>query len=249
MPPNCVRVIHYLEMYWYLLSSQYRVTRGVNASWTGVAASHSNNRHRWLQYTFVAGDGYRHQWTGSSFNQIMACRWTTPSHYLNQCWIIVNWTFWNNIQSNFNRNSWAQTRTWRGFLNALIENRHFFLQNMQNLRPFHSTIVRYFPQNLHICNFAVIHYQLLWPNCCKTSTFGYIKAITCVNACRGHYGTSAWPRSMHESSTHCDYSSMKRWSPAVRGSRIYSNQALTPSWRRLTTENWNIFIQKMDLKM
>ena len=99
-------------------------------------------------------------------------------------------------------------------------------------------------QNLHICNFAVIHYQLLWPNCCKTSTFGDIKAITCDNACRGHYGTSSWPRSMHEPSTHCDYSSMKRWSPAVRVSRIYSNQALTPSWRRLTTENWNIFIQK-----
>ena len=56
-------------------------------------------------------------------------------------------------------------------------------------------------QNLHICNFAVIHYQLLWPNCCKTSTFGDIKAITCDSACRGNYGTSAWPRSMHEPST------------------------------------------------
>ena len=49
-------------------------------------------------------------------------------------------------------------------------------------------------QNLHICNFAVIHHQSLWPNCCKTSTFGDIKAITCDNACRGHYGTinSLW---------------------------------------------------------
>ena len=42
-------------------------------------------------------------------------------------------------------------------------------------------------QNLHICNFAVIHYQLFWPNCCKTSTLVDIKAITCDNACRGHY--------------------------------------------------------------
>ena len=70
-------------------------------------------------YTFVAGDGYMRQWTGSSFNQIMACRRTSPSHYLNQCWIIVNWTFWNKIQSNFNRNSWAQTRPWRGFLSVV----------------------------------------------------------------------------------------------------------------------------------
>ena len=66
--------------------------------------------------TSVAGDGYMRQWTGSSFNQIMACRRTAPSHYVNQCWIIVYWTFWNKIQSNFHRNSWAQTRPWRGFL-------------------------------------------------------------------------------------------------------------------------------------
>ena len=31
--------------------------------------------------------------------------WTAPSHYLNQCWNIVNWTFRNKLQWNFNRNS------------------------------------------------------------------------------------------------------------------------------------------------
>ena len=72
--------------------------------------------------------------------------------------------------------------------------------------------------------------------------------MTCDNACHGHYGTSMWSRSMYEPSTHCDYSSMKRWSPAARASRIYSSQALTPSWRRLTTENWNIIIQENRFK-
>ena len=31
--------------------------------------------------------------------------WPAPSHYLNQCWHIVNWTLGNKLQSNFNRNS------------------------------------------------------------------------------------------------------------------------------------------------
>ena len=31
------------------------------------------------------------QWTGSSLLQIMACCLTAPSHYLNQCWLSVNW--------------------------------------------------------------------------------------------------------------------------------------------------------------
>ena len=30
---------------------------------------------------------------------------SAPSHYLNQCWNIVNWTFSNKLQWNFNQNS------------------------------------------------------------------------------------------------------------------------------------------------
>ena len=43
------------------------------------------------------------RWTGSLLVQIIAC--SAPSHYLNQCWNIVNWTFRNKLQWNFNRNS------------------------------------------------------------------------------------------------------------------------------------------------
>ena len=31
--------------------------------------------------------------------------WPAPSHYLNQCWNIVNWTLRNKLQWNLNRNS------------------------------------------------------------------------------------------------------------------------------------------------
>ena len=30
--------------------------------------------------------------------------WTAPSHYLNQCWNIVNWTLRNKLQWNYSRN-------------------------------------------------------------------------------------------------------------------------------------------------
>ena len=28
-----------------------------------------------------------------------------PSHYLNQCWVIVNWTLGNKLQWNFDQNT------------------------------------------------------------------------------------------------------------------------------------------------
>ena len=34
----------------------------------------------------------------------MLVAWTAPSHYLNQCWNIVNWTLGNKLQWNLNRN-------------------------------------------------------------------------------------------------------------------------------------------------
>ena len=42
---------------------------------------------------------YMRQWIGSALVQIMAF-----SHYLNQCWVIVNWIFRNKLQWNFNEN-------------------------------------------------------------------------------------------------------------------------------------------------
>ena len=35
----------------------------------------------------------------------MVCRLIAPSHYLNQCWNIANWTIRNTLQWNFSRNS------------------------------------------------------------------------------------------------------------------------------------------------
>ena len=39
-----------------------------------------------------------HQLTGSSLVQVMGCCLMAPSHYLNQCWIIVNYTLRNKLR-------------------------------------------------------------------------------------------------------------------------------------------------------
>ena len=38
---------------------------------------------------------YMRWWTGPTLVQIIA--WSAPSHYLNQCWNVVNWTLGNNL--------------------------------------------------------------------------------------------------------------------------------------------------------
>ena len=51
------------------------------------------------------GAAYMRQHIGSALVQIMACRLSAASHYLNQCWRIVNWTLGNKFQWNLSRNS------------------------------------------------------------------------------------------------------------------------------------------------
>ena len=49
--------------------------------------------------TSPSSAAYMRHWAGSSLVQV------TPSHYLNQCWLIVNWTPGSIIKWNLNRNS------------------------------------------------------------------------------------------------------------------------------------------------
>ena len=39
---------------------------------------------------------WRHR-TMSTLAQVMACCLTAPSHYLNQCWLIINWVLWHSL--------------------------------------------------------------------------------------------------------------------------------------------------------
>ena len=49
-------------------------------------------------------DAYMRQWINQHWFRQWLVAWPAPSHYLNQCWDIVNWTLRNKLQWNFNRN-------------------------------------------------------------------------------------------------------------------------------------------------
>ena len=94
----CQAANHYLSPCWPISMLPYGITRSqcVNIAlciWviTVVALTH------WVRVTHVCVS--RLTITGSENG------WTAPSHYLNQCWIIANWTLRNKFQWNFNRNS------------------------------------------------------------------------------------------------------------------------------------------------
>ena len=43
--------------------------------------------------------------SGSTLAQVMACCLTAPSHYLNQCWLIISKVQWHRFKSNFTRDT------------------------------------------------------------------------------------------------------------------------------------------------
>ena len=61
-------------------------------SWTNCETHRGRMTH-----VFVSKLG--HHW----FRQWLVA-WSAPSHYMNQCWGIVNWTLGNKLQWNFNQN-------------------------------------------------------------------------------------------------------------------------------------------------
>ena len=47
-----------------------------------------------------------HQITLSSLVQVMAWSHQAPSHYLNQCWLIIKGVLWHSPECNFTRSAW-----------------------------------------------------------------------------------------------------------------------------------------------
>ena len=52
-------------------------------------------------------DAIWRQKSGSTLAQVMACCLTAPSHYLNQCWLIISKVKWYSSDSNFTRDNSA----------------------------------------------------------------------------------------------------------------------------------------------
>ena len=66
-------------------------------------------RHPWhcqVINSLRPSDAYMRQETNHHWFRKWLVAWPAPSHYLNQCWIIVNSTLRNKLQWNFNRNQY-----------------------------------------------------------------------------------------------------------------------------------------------
>ena len=46
-------------------------------------------------------DAIWRQWSWTTLAQVMACCLTAPSHYLNQCWLIIKGVLWHTSESSF----------------------------------------------------------------------------------------------------------------------------------------------------
>ena len=60
---------------------------------------------RWLWVQRInslrPSDAIWRQWSWTTLAQVMACCLTAPSHYLNQCWLIIRGVLWHTSESSF----------------------------------------------------------------------------------------------------------------------------------------------------
>ena len=61
-------------------------------------------RGQWVN-SLRPSDAYMCQQSSHHWFRLWLVAWSAPSHYLNQCWNIVNWTIGNQLQWNFYLNS------------------------------------------------------------------------------------------------------------------------------------------------
>ena len=55
----------------------------------------------WYINSLRPSDAIWRQWSWTTLVQVMACCLTAPSHYLNQCWLIIRGVLWHTSESSF----------------------------------------------------------------------------------------------------------------------------------------------------
>ena len=81
---------HYLSQHWPRCMSPYGITRIQSVKWP-----------------LGPSDAIWRQRSGSPLAQVMACCLTAPSHYLNQCWLIISKVEWHSSKGKFTRDTSA----------------------------------------------------------------------------------------------------------------------------------------------
>ena len=96
------------------------------------------------------GDPYMHHGAGSSLFQVMSCCLSAPSHYLHQCWLVVNGTLRNKVQWSFNPK-----------LNIIIDEIVFWRCRRPKWRP---SCLSLNVLNIWSCTTAELTYQFWYSN-------------------------------------------------------------------------------------
>ena len=81
--------------------------------WNGAQVTRSHSASpggQWVNLLWPSDAISRHR-PGSTLAQVMAWCLTAPSHYLNQCWLIVSKVQWHSSEGNFTKDTSA-TNCW-----------------------------------------------------------------------------------------------------------------------------------------
>ena len=83
------------------LLSEYTVTVNMSDKKLSIKSLFTNLRSsRWFNSLWPNAAVWQ-QWSRSTLAQVMACCLTAPSHYLNQCWLLISKILWYSPDSNF----------------------------------------------------------------------------------------------------------------------------------------------------
>ena len=72
--------------------------------WHPSAHNRGNYNVYFLNSLWASDVTWRHG-SRSTLAQVMACCLTAPSHYLNQCWLMINEVLWHSPDNNFTENT------------------------------------------------------------------------------------------------------------------------------------------------
>ena len=111
--------------------------------------------------------------SGSTLAQVMACCLGAPSHYLNQCWLIISEVLWHSPRANFTGNAQA-IYPWYKFENYLFK------------------ITAAFPRDQWLHTSLVTHHKLPQANWLQLWQSRPTCSIADVKHCEMHMGDIWW---------------------------------------------------------
>ena len=109
------------KLWWYVISGLGNglVSAGNKPLSESILTPYGITRPQYVNSLWPSDVIWR-QGSRSTLAQVMACCLTAPSHYLNQCWLMISEVFWHSPDSNFIENTW-DIYHWNEFENYSFE--------------------------------------------------------------------------------------------------------------------------------